>query len=155
MGITQRIKGLADELTVQRELGRQPKPKAESDDVMVLYVGSFNSDYNPIVGVVATEDQARQLEKSTTEHDISWEPKEVRDADGAPVDGEPVWLVVSENGSAQQTHDEPDLLDVFATLPAAQAAQQNYIERDNRDVLIWQLTMGAVDLSAPDWSYRG
>ncbi len=64
-------------------------------------------------------------------------------------------MLVSDSYSAQHMPDEPDLIDVFATLPAAQATQQKYKQRQQYDALIWQLTMGAVDLSAPDWTYYG
>lgn len=120
--------------------------------VELIFIGQFTSDFNPLVGVLSTEDEAMKLYQATSEHTISWETMHVPDATEQLPDGAPLWVLIQGGIFADTAHTSPSPVAVFSTFQEAHTEREKRKKCFGEDLLLWTLSLGTIDLSAPDWS---
>ncbi|MFE5774608.1 hypothetical protein [Brachybacterium sp. NPDC056505] len=98
----------------------------------------------PLIGVVATEDEAAAAEAANPGLGVSWETFPVRGAAGGSAP-ERVWAVVTS--SCEDPGDDPDVQAVFASADGALSSPEGQADGS----AVWELEVGAVDPGGRPW----
>lgn len=127
--------------------------KAKSEvTVELIFLGEFTSPYNPLIGAVSSEDEALKLSKAHPSLNLTWETCEVSDTSKPLCQGEPLWVLIQGGIFADIAHTNPSPVAVFSTLQEAHAEREKRKKCFGEDLLLWKISLGAIVLSAPDWS---
>jgi hypothetical protein len=98
----------------------------------------------PLIGVVATEDEAAAVEAANPGLGVSWETFPVRGTAGGSAP-ERVWAVVTS--SCEDPGDDPDVQAVFASVDGALSSPEGLADGS----AVWEMEVGTVDPGGRPW----